>query len=290
MTRLSIRHETRYLYPFPVAFGPWRLIMRPSDSHALRLVEARLELTPPGATQWAYDAYGNSVCVFQPQSESNVLSVVNHLVLDRFPNPLPTPPRDDPASTLPILYDAMDRAVLQPFMTPATNDQDIGWEDWLRSFMQSGDTLAMDLLKRINSAIHAQFSYGERYDEGVQSPATTIRLGTGTCRDFAWLMIESVRRLGFAARFVTGYLYAPNANNLGGGATHAWCEIFLPRLGWLEFDPTNGLTESQDLIRVASTRTPEEALPMTGAIFGSATATMEVRVDVRQVPATGLVF
>jgi transglutaminase-like putative cysteine protease len=226
--------------------------------------------------------------VFQPQSESNVLSVVNHLVIDRFPNPLAPPPREDPGSTLPILYDAMDRVVLQPFMTPATNDHDIALEDWLRRFMLSGDTLAVDLLKRMNMEIKQTFSYGERHYEGVQSPAETLNLGTGTCRDFAWLMIESVRRLGFAARFVTGYLFSPNASTLGGGATHAWCEVFLPHLGWLEFDPTNGLTESQDLIRIAATRTPQEASPMSGVVFSQATSTMEVKVDVRQVSSVGM--
>jgi transglutaminase-like putative cysteine protease len=286
MTRLSIRHETKYTYEQSVAFGPWRLMMRPSDSHALRVVEARLELSPPGNTQWAYDAYGNSVCVFQPQGESNVLSVVNHLVIDRFPNPLAPPPRDDPASTLPILYDAADRVVLAPFMTPATDDHDVALEDWLRRYMLAGDTLALDLLKRMTSEIKQNFSYGARDNEGTQSPAETVRLGTGTCRDFAWLMIEGVRRLGFAARFVTGYIFSPN--NVGGGATHAWCEVFLPHLGWLEFDPTNGLAESHDLIRVGATRTPQEASPMNGVVMSQATSTMDVKVDVRQVQAFAL--
>ena len=208
MSRLNIRHETKYFYDYPVSFGPWRLMVRPTDSHALRVVDARLELSPPGNTQWAYDAYGNSVCVFQPQGESNVLSVVNYLVIDRFPNPLWLPPRDDPSSTMPIVYDAMDRAVLQPFITPATNDHEPIFEDWLKTYPQNGE-LALNVLRQINIDIKQRFSYGARDEEGVQSPTETLKLGTGTCRDFAWLMIESVRRLGFAARFVTGYLFSP---------------------------------------------------------------------------------
>ena len=283
MSRLFIRHETAYFYDRPVAFQPWRLIMRPLDSHATRVVDARLELTPPGVTRWAYDAYGNSVCMFEPQGESDVLRVVNHLTIDRFPNPLEVPRGDDPASTLPIVYDASDRVVLQPFITPATDDHDMAVADWLRGFMLSGDQLAIDLLNRINTTIHQQFSYNEREQEGVQSPAETIALRSGSCRDFAWLMIETVRKLGFAARFVTGYLYAPG--NQGGGATHAWCDVFLPRLGWVEYDPTNALAESRDLIRIAATRTPQEASPMSGAIIGTANARMEVRVDVDLAPA-----
>src|SRR5262249_21473186 len=89
--------------------------------------------------------------------------------------------------------------------------------------------------------------------------------------------------------FVTGYLYSPN--NVGGGATHAWCEVFLPILGWVEFDPTNGLAESNDLIRVAATRTPQEASPMSGVVLSPEVGShMDVNVDVRQVPAHGMTF
>ena len=115
---------------------------------------------------------------------------------------------------------------------------------------------------------------------GTQSPAETVRLQTGTCRDFAWLMIESVRRLGFAARFATGYLYSPHVTVRGAGATHAWCEVFLPDLGWMEFDPTNALVESSSLIRVATTRTWQESDPMNGTIIGNADCILSVAVDV----------
>jgi transglutaminase-like putative cysteine protease len=93
-------------------------------------------------------------------------------------------------------------------------------------------------------------------------------------------MIESVRRLGFAARFATGYLYSPGVTVRGAGATHAWCEVFLPDLGWMEFDPTNALVESPSLIRVATTRTWQEADPMSGSVFGESSCELKVAVDV----------
>ena len=110
-----------------------------------------------------------------------------------------------------------------------------------------------------------------------------MKLGAGTCRDFAWLMVEALRRLGYAARFVTGYLYCPSDGVMrGAGATHAWCEVFLPALGWREFDPTNALAESPDLIPVAVARTPAEATPISGAIHGDGgQAGLAVHVDVR---------
>ncbi|MEI9890038.1 MAG: transglutaminase family protein [Caulobacteraceae bacterium] len=133
---------------------------------------------------------------------------------------------------------------------------------------------------------------GARDEVGTQIPGITVSTGTGTCRDFAWLMIEVLRRLGYAARFVTGYLYSPRLDrartdgpgegHTGAGSTHAWCEVFLPSLGWMEFDPTNGLAESPDLIRVASTRMPEP--PISGAIVGDPRGVdMSVKVDVRMI-------
>lgn len=94
----------------------------------------------------------------------------------------------------------------------------------------------------------------------------------GTCRDFALLMMEAARSLGFAARFVTGYIYVPDRDGsitLGGGSTHAWCQIYLPGAGWAEFDPTNGIVGNRDLIRVGVARDPKQAVPLWGSYDGT---------------------
>jgi len=278
MSRLSIRHTTDYLYEGPVAFGPWRLMMRPLDSHAIRVVEASLEFTPAGATRWASDPYGNSICWFQPSGMSDRLTVVNRLVVERYPAPLPDPGRFDFQSTTLIFYDADGSIVLEPYMRPAAPYREDNFLRWLGAADGAQHTLAS--LQQLNARIHTEFKYGARFAEGVQSPGETVALGTGTCRDFAWLMIESARHMGLAARFVTGYLFSPNAGTLGAGATHAWCDVFVPQLGWVEFDPTNGLMESPDLIRVAATRTLEEASPMAGSAMGTSKAEMKVEVTV----------
>jgi len=263
-------------------------MMRPADTHAVRLLEATLEFSPAGETNWSYDAYGNSVAVFQPQGAGDHLRIVNNLLIERYPALLAPPPIDDPHSLTPIVYDARDRVVLQPFISPAAEDDDAAYLAWVRSLAGAPEEPALDFLHRINNAIHQNFGYGARAAFGTQSPAETVARGFGTCRDFAWLMIESLRRLGFAARFVTGYLYAPNAQHQGAGATHAWCEAFLPGLGWSEFDPTNALAESNDLIRVAATRTPEEAAPLAGVVLdGAANANLNVTVEVFE-PDTAL--
>ena len=285
MPRLTIRHETRYRYQRPVGFGPQRMLLRPRDSHAVRLIDASLELSPPGQTRWVYDALGNCVCWFTPQGEADQLIIVNNLTLDRFPAPLWPPRADDPQSAFPLVYDLHDRLTLEPFIAPVTEDPDAALLGWLRPRLSSAVEPVLDFVQRLNGAIHDEFQYGERIEPGTQTPAVTVARASGTCRDFAWLMVEALRRLGFAARFVTGYLYSPlGGAALGGGATHAWCEVFLPGLGWLEFDPTNGLVESPDLIRVATTRTPLEAAPVTGNLIGDpGNSTLEVSVVVELV-------
>lgn len=288
MTRLRIRHETLYAYARPVRFGPHRLLVRPRDSHAIRVVDAVLTVSPPGRTRWLYDAFGNSVCTFTPQGHSTALSIVSELVIERFPAQLSDPRIDDPHTATPIVYATADRAVLDPFVQPVTEDADGLLLRWLRAQAGPPGEPALAFLLRLNQTIHDAFAYESREHGGAQEPAVTVTRGAGACRDFAWLMVEAVRRLGYAARYVTGYLYSPGDGGVrGAGATHAWCEVFLPELGWTEFDPTNALAESGDLIPVAVARTPGEAAPIAGSIFGDGGETsLTVHVDVQ--PADSL--
>jgi transglutaminase-like putative cysteine protease len=287
MSRFTIRHETRYAYEHPVRFGPQRLLVRPRDSHAIRVWDAKLTLSPPGETRWFYDAMGNSVCAFAPAGEATTLSIVSELSMERFPAPLDVRVAD-PQTATPIVYAAPDRAVLAPFMSPVSTDVDGRLLAWLRDQVGSPHEPAIDFLLRLNRAINTGFAYQARDEGEARPPCETVRLKEGTCRDFAWLMVEALRMLGYAARFVTGYLYSPRTESVrGAGATHAWCEVFLPSLGWTEFDPTNALAESADLLPVAVARTPAEAAPVSGQILGDPGRTqMTVHVDVR--PAASL--
>ena len=132
---------------------------------------------------------------------------------------------------------------------------------WARRFLrQDGPTDTLELLSAMTHADPRGSSPTSRGENGgTQAPARTLKLGSGTCRDFAVLMMEAVRSLGLAARFVSGYLYSPGRDgrsHVGGGATHAWVRVYLPGAGWVEFDPTNGIVGNRDLIRVAVARDP----------------------------------
>jgi transglutaminase-like putative cysteine protease len=146
----------------------------------------------------------------------------------------------------------------------------------------------------MTDAIKSGFRYVERDEEGTQTPDETLKLGSGSCRDFALLMMEAVRRLGMAARFVSGYLYdpaldeGPDEGIVGAGATHAWLHVYLPGAGWVPFDPTNSIFGGSSLIRVAFARDPRLAAPLTGSWFGGAGdfQGMEVKVAVKRVRAS----
>jgi transglutaminase-like putative cysteine protease len=279
VTRLIITHETMYQYERPVAFGPHRLLLRPRDSHAIRVEEASLIVSPQGHTRWVFDALGNCVCLFHPEGRADSLTITSRLVIDRFPAPLAYLRPEDPHTAMPIAYSVEDRLTLSPFLTPVLEDPDGAVFRWAAGHLRRNDEPALDFLLRLNRSIHEQFDYGTRHEEGVQTPDETLRLGSGTCRDFAWLMVEALRWLGYATLFVTGYVNSGAIR--GAGATHAWCEVFLPGLGWTEFDPTNGIAESHDLIRIAVSRRPQEAAPVSGAIIGDpGHRTLTARVDV----------
>ena len=121
---------------------------------------------------------------------------------------------------------------------------------------------------------------------GTQDPLVTLQSGSGTCRDFALFLMEAVRSLGFAARFVSGYLYDEDRvgdgeqSLVGGGATHAWAQIYLPGGGWVEFDPTNALVGGRNLIRVAVARDPTQAIPLGGSFTGTPDAFLGMTVEV----------
>ena len=147
----------------------------------------------------------------------------------------------------------------------------------------------MALLETMTLGIRNEFTYVRRPEKGVQRPEETLRLHSGSCRDFAVFMMEAVRSLGLAARFVSGYIFVPGREPsavIGGGATHAWMQVYLPGAGWVDFDPTNSGLGNRNLIRVAVAWDHGQALPLWGSFIGAASSFlgMDVNVSVTEAP------
>jgi transglutaminase-like putative cysteine protease len=288
MKLLTVRHATIYHYSAPVTFGQHRLMLRPRDSHDLRLVGAELTLSPPGKVRWLHDVFSNSVALVDFEVPSAELSIVSTLTLQRYPNERLDFPIAPEAESYPFMHSADDRSDLGRLRERHYPDPKGVVEEWAKQFMIETPTNTFNLLATMNAAIRGSFKYRAREEEGTQTPLETIERKSGTCRDYALLFIEAARSLGFGARFVTGYLYDPALDGgteavQGAGATHAWAEVYLPGAGWVEFDPTNALVAGENLIRVAVTRDPAQAVPIGGTFSGEGAKFlgMEVEVTVR---------
>lgn len=281
---LRIRHATTYRYAQPVQFGPHRLMLRPRDSFDMRVVDTGLALSPSARLRWMHDAYGNSVAIANFDAPADTLEIVSELLIQRFGSALPRSEIEAETALTGVVYSAAEHAVLQPYLDLAAADPDGVLDHWLSDFRARIGQGSGHLLKDLAHAIYAGLAYAVRFDEGTQHPADTIRQGNGSCRDYAWLFIELVRRMGFAARFVTGYIY-DRSHDEGGlvsavGLTHAWADVFIPGDGWVEFDPTNDLVADRQLLRVAVARVPEDASPVSGSYTGPAGSFLGLSVGV----------
>jgi transglutaminase-like putative cysteine protease len=282
MKLLTVRHVTTYRYRQPVSFGEHRMMLRPRDSYDQRLLESRLVIDPePSQLRWMHDVFGNCVAVARFSRRAAELRFDSTIRLDHEPiNPLEFQ-LEEYARTYPFCYGSEEMPDLVRTIERQYLDRDREIDHWAHQFLKKqGPTATRDLLAAMTHAIHERFIYVTRPEAGTQDPLTTLKLGSGTCRDFALLMLEAVRSLGLAARFVSGYLAPDGAVRVGGGATHAWLEVYLPGAGWVEYDPTNGLIGSEDLIRVAVVRDPRQAVPIAGTWTGFPSDFIEMTVDV----------
>jgi len=290
MPILTVTHTTTYRYANPVTFGEHRMMMRPRDSHDLRLLETSLILRPAAKIRWIHDVFGNSVAIARFTEPARELHVESRFQAEHFPLPEGGVEIEEYARHHPFSYDSSEVPDIGRTAERHYPDPDHQIDAWARRFAEEAtghETMA--ILSAMTKAIHKEFKYNPRDEMGTQDPVTTLTGKAGTCRDYALLMMEAARTLGFAARFVSGYLYDDSRIGggektvIGDGVTHAWLQIYLPGAGWVPFDPTNGLISDRNLIRVAVTRDPSQAVPLKGRFTGKPDdfQGMDVKVEIR---------
>jgi transglutaminase-like putative cysteine protease len=296
--RYDITHVTVYRYSEPVRFGEHRVMFRPRDSHDLRVLATDLVCSPDAQVRMIQDPHSNSLALVTPLHSASELKIVCTFRIEHAPGDGAELALSPSALIFPFAYSVEERFDLEHYMRPLHDDPDGVLTHWARQFMRTdGPTGTRELLLQMNGFIREHFDYAARDEEGTQAPLETLKLGSGSCRDFALLMMEAVRRLGMAARFVSGYLYDPaldpaaqvagRPDTLGAGSTHAWLQVYLPGAGWVPFDPTNNLRAgTAQLIRVGVARDPAQAAPISGSWFGPAEAYLglSASVQVSRVP------
>jgi transglutaminase-like putative cysteine protease len=280
---IRITHLTRYLYSQAVTFAPHAVYLRPRETTRQRLHSFELTISPAGRRVPTNDPLDNALdWVYFDDSRSNRLEFRSELLvetLDSNPFNFFLKPA---AMSYPFAYDSAERTALLPTLAPRPDTPQRELRDWLEANLKSKPADTVAFITELNLAVHRGLRYSRRDEEGIQSVATTLSTGAGSCRDYAVFLMEICRMLGIAARFISGYLYEPPAGTSGSvaeNAMHAWVEVFLPGAGWRALDPTRGIFCDDAFVPVAHAAVAESVNPIQGSFFGPAGVTAVLKTE-----------
>ena len=282
----EIEHVTTYKYANPVTFGTHRAMFLPRLAARGRLLDWSAKANLASKIRWVSDALSNNVTILEFSEPAKELTFTFRFRGIHFgAKDVEEFPLETRAEEVPVQYTPDEWTDMVVYMRPHAEDPDASVAAWAKSFVVDNQDRTTDVFKRMLDTFRDTFRYNAREAEGTQSPGETLRSRSGTCRDYAWLMIETLRRLGFASRFVSGYLYdaaldGGKVGMIGSGATHAWLQVFLPGAGWMHYDPTNRISAGFDLIPVAIGRHPGQAIPLAGSWNGKAQDYLGMSVNV----------
>lgn len=278
---LRLTHHTRYDYSAPVSFAPHALYLRPRESPRQRVHEFTLAITPAARRIATNDPLDNALdwAFFAPDVIATRLEFRSEMMVETLDeNPFDFFLR--PAATaFPFTYEEPERIALAPCLAlrPETSPDQL--RAWRAAHLTAPPGETVPFLTALNGAVQRSLSYTRRDEPGIQSVATTLARGSGSCRDYAVLLIELCREAGLAARFVSGYLHEPADPMLAPPlppTMHAWVEVYLPGAGWRGLDPTRGIFCNDAFVPVAHAAVAESVNPVQGTFYGPASATSQL--------------
>ena len=270
--RVALHHRTKYRYDRPIGIGPQVIRLRPAP-HARTPIESYSLSVGPAEhfVNWQQDPFGNYLarCVFNEKATELEFTVDLTASLSAI-NPFDFFMEPD-AEKFPFTYDEETRGNLKPYFALSDTGPNL---HQLLGTVDRTPRKTIDFLVELNQRLEQLVDYTVRMEPGVQTCEETLTKRSGSCRDSAWLLCQTLRHLGFASRFVSGYLIQLTADqkSLDGPSgpeadftdLHAWTEVYLPGAGWIGLDPTSGLFAGEGHIPLACTPQPTSAAPITG--------------------------
>ncbi|SIQ14948.1 Uncharacterized conserved protein, DUF2126 family [Rhizobium sp. RU35A] len=277
--KASIYHLTHYKYDRPVRLGPQIIRLKPAAHSRTRVISHALKVSPANHfVNLQQDPYGNYLARYVFPDPVTELKIEVDLVADMTVyNPFDFFVEEE-ATKWPFDYPVTLAEDLSIYRTPEPAGERLA--AFLATLDKSPDQPTVDMIVGLNARLQREIGYVIRMEPGVQTPEETLETARGSCRDTSWLLVQVLRHLGFAARFVSGYLIqlTPDLKALDGPSgtevdftdLHAWAEVYLPGAGWIGLDPTSGLLTGESHIPLAATPHFRNAAPISGGYYGEA--------------------
>ena len=283
MKRFRVIHRTTYDFSDIAELGAHTLRLRPREGHDQRIESSTLTIAPAAELKWYRDGESNSVVIARFTESTCQLTIDCNSVVQKFDISPQDFLVDDYAVNYPFSYAAEDRLTLSPYTQCGGKTDCSALKKWFAKVWSPVQSIqTFELLLLLNQHIYTTLNYVKRDEEGVQNSLTTLNNNEGSCRDLANLFIDIARSLGFAARFVSGYVYTEDVDDLS-GTTHAWAEVLIPGAGWKGFDPTHGCLVGAYHIAVSVSRLPELVPSVSGIFWGLSDSSLKVDVWVTEI-------